>query len=105
LTGAGVRNTGLAGAVPVPVRGTVCGLLASLSETLKVAVSAPVMDGVKTMLIVHVAPTAIVPPQFELVTRKSAAFGPVNEAFTFVNPLWVRLASVTTRGWLVTPTM
>jgi hypothetical protein len=91
--------------VPVPVRGTICGLLASLSETLNVAVSAPEMDGVKMILIVQVAPMAIVPVQFELPLVKSEAFVPVNEMFMFVNALWVRLASVTTRGWLAVPTI
>ena len=49
--------------VPVPVRAAVCGLLASLSATLSVAVAAVAEVGVKVTLMVQLAPTARVAPQ------------------------------------------
>lgn len=53
--------TAPAGAVPDPESDDVCGLLGSLSETLKVADSLDVVDGVKTTLIRHVVLAASVP--------------------------------------------
>jgi hypothetical protein len=43
---------------PVPVSVAVCGLLASLSETLSVAVTAPVAVGMNFTLMVQLAPAA-----------------------------------------------
>jgi hypothetical protein len=48
---------------PIPVSVAVCGLLASLSATLSVAVAAPVVVGVKVTLIVQLLPTASVAAQ------------------------------------------
>jgi hypothetical protein len=62
--------------VPVPVSAAVCGLLASLSATLKVAVAAPATVGVNVTLIVHFAPVASVAPQ-ALVSAKDDAPAPV----------------------------
>jgi hypothetical protein len=95
LTIAGDRKTGLGGAVPVPVRGTDCGLDASLSVTLKVAVSTAMIDGVKVTAIEHVAPTAIKPVHVELPTAKSAAFAPEIETFVIISEFPVKFASVT----------
>ena len=47
-----------AGAVPVPERGTLCGLPLALSETETLALRAPVTDGVNVTAIVHDAPEA-----------------------------------------------
>jgi hypothetical protein len=104
LTVAGERKTGLGGAVPVPVRGTLCGLEASLSATLSVAVSAAMTDGVNVTAIEHVVPAAIEPVHVEVPTAKSAALAPAIETLVIVSELPVRFASVTTRPWLVTPT-
>ena len=71
--------------MPVPVSGTVCGLDASLSVTVSVAVSAPMSDGVNVTAIEHVAPTAIEPVHVELPTAKSAAFAPAIETFVIVS--------------------
>jgi hypothetical protein len=49
--------------VPVPVRTAVCGLPASLSVTLNVAVAAPAVVGRNVTLMVQLAPTASVLPQ------------------------------------------
>src|SRR5262249_1090013 len=75
-----------------------------LSATLSVAVSAPTTEGVNVIGIAQVAPAAIVPLQFVLPTTKSAAFAPLVETFVIVIVPPVRLASVTIRGWLSTPT-
>ena len=102
-TVAGERKTG-AGARPVPVSSTVCGLEGSLSATISVAVSAATNDGVNVMGIAHVAPAAILPVQFVLPIVKSAASAPPIETFEIVRLLPVRLARVTISGWLPTPT-
>ena len=51
------------GAVPVPVRFTVCGLPVALSVTVMVPVWLPVAVGVKVTLIEQFAPAASVAPQ------------------------------------------
>lgn len=104
FTVAGLRKTGLGGAVPVPVSGTVCGLDASLSVTVSVAVSALMSDGVNVTAIEQVAPTAIEPVHVELPTAKSAAFVPVMPTVVIVSVLPLKFASVATSGWLVKPT-
>ena len=60
LTDVGEAATLKSGVVPppVPVSVAVCGLLASLSETLSVAVTEPVAVGVNVTLIVQLAPAA-----------------------------------------------
>jgi len=54
----GVRVT--AGAVPLPVSGTVCGLPVALSVTEMLAVRLPVAVGVKVTEMVQLAPAASV---------------------------------------------
>jgi|SRR5450755_261119 len=66
--GAVILKSGLP-LVPVPVRAAVCGELASLSATLRVAVAAAAAVGVKVTLIVQVAPTASVAPQVEICAK------------------------------------
>ena len=64
-------------AVPVPLRGTVCGLFAALSAMLSEAVRRPVADGRNATCTVQLAPTASVDPQ-RLVTRKSPLLAPLS---------------------------
>jgi hypothetical protein len=66
------------GAVPVPLRATVCGLPTALSLILSVAVRVPVAVGRKVTLIVQLAPAAKVLPHV-CVWEKSLALVPVNE--------------------------
>src|SRR5579859_1969960 len=49
--------------VPIPVSVTVCGLLAALSLTVRVPVCEPALRGLKTTLIVQLAPAARLVPQ------------------------------------------
>jgi hypothetical protein len=77
----------------VPERLTVCGLLEALSLTSREALSAPEMLGLNVILMLHVAPEAIVAVQL-LVSLKSAALGPVMVAPVkpkFTPPLLVRV--------------
>ena len=62
---AGVSEMRLGTGVPVPVSGTVCGLLGSLSAMLSKAVSLAVVVGLKMIPIVQLARTASVVPQVE----------------------------------------
>jgi len=50
-------------AIPVPVRGTVCGLLLALSVTVSVPGITPVVPGVKLTLMLQLAPLATEVPQ------------------------------------------
>ena len=58
--------------MPVPDSATVCGLLGSLSVTLRVAVAAPVTVGVKVTLMPQFAPTASVAPQVVVCAKDDA---------------------------------
>jgi hypothetical protein len=58
--------------VPVPVSVAVCGLLASLSATLRVALTAPVAVGVNVTLIVQLAPAANVVPHWFVCAKDDA---------------------------------
>ena len=71
---AATEKSGVA-VVPVPVSAAVCGLLASLSATVSVAVTTPVAVGVNVTLIVQLAPAANVVPHW-LVCAKDDAPGP-----------------------------
>src|SRR5258707_8478813 len=81
----------------------VCGLDASLSWTLIVAVSGPVVEGVNVTAIEQVNPILTI-SQLELASAKSAPLAPMNEILVTVSWLLVRFASVTMKDWLVTPT-
>jgi hypothetical protein len=52
-----------AGATPVPVRLTVCGLPLALSVMVRVPLRTPVAVGVKVTLIVQLAPAPTLAPQ------------------------------------------
>jgi hypothetical protein len=55
-----------AGATPVPVSDTCCGLPAALSVIVRVPLADPVAVGVKVTLTVQLAPAASVAPQLLL---------------------------------------
>ena len=57
-----VAGVSVAGMMPVPDRGTVCGLSAALSVKVSAPVSAPSTVGVKFTFTVHLAPAARVVP-------------------------------------------
>jgi len=95
-----------AGAVPVPVRVTVCGLPAALSAKLNVADSAAVVEGVKVIITVQlpVGATGVATTQVFAAMLKSAAFGPemvgVLVKVRLALPVFI---SVTVRVALVVP--
>jgi hypothetical protein len=105
-----VRLVGVAaatGALPVPVRVTVCGLPPALSVMLTEAVRAPVAAGVNVTLIVQLPLAATELPQV-LVTAKSPGSVPVVPTLVIVKlafPVLVRVtdcaALVVPRFWLV----
>lgn len=66
--------------VPVPVSAAVCGLLGSLSATLRVAVAVPAAVGVKVTLIVQFAPAARVVPQVVVSANNDADVPPIETA-------------------------
>ena len=72
---AGERPT--SGAVPVPVRLTVCGLFVALSVKVKLAVRLPAVVGVNVKLTVQVAFTASELPHVLLDVPKSPGLEPV----------------------------
>jgi hypothetical protein len=63
--------------LPVPDRGTVCGLPIALSEILSTAERAPVAVGVKVTLNVQLESAASEPVQVVADSAKSPAFVPV----------------------------
>jgi hypothetical protein len=103
----GVVGTLATGALPVPMRFTVCGLPWALSAMLTAAVRLPMAAGVNVTLIVQLPFTATVLPQV-LVTVKSLGFAPVVPMLVMVKltfPVLVRVtdcaALVVPRFWLV----
>ena len=79
--------------VPVPLRLTVWVVGLELSVTVKVAVRAPVMDGVKVTLIEQLAAGASELPQLVLAIAKSKGSGPEMAIPVMVKaepPLFVR---------------
>ena len=66
-----------AGAIPVPERLTVCGLLEALSVKLSEALRLPVADGVNVTLTVQVlVGVTVAPVQVSALLAKSLAFVP-----------------------------
>ena len=80
------------GALPVPLRLTVCGLFAAASVKVSVPVAAPVAAGVKVTPTVQVAPAATLLPQVLLAIVKWA-----------VAAMLVKLSAVV--SWLVRVTV
>jgi hypothetical protein len=97
----GVRLT--TGAVPVPVRLTVCGLPAALSEMLTAAVRVPAAVGVNVTLIVQLPLAATELPQV-FVSAKSPALVPVMLMLVMLKLALPVLLRVTFCAALVTPT-
>ena len=99
-----VGDSVTAGAVPVPLKATLCGLPAALSVTLTVDVRVPVLVGVNTTLIVQLALLASVDPQvFVCVkSRRSppVSLMPINDSVDV--PV---LVTVTTCAALLVPTV
>jgi hypothetical protein len=60
------------GALPVPVRLTVCGLFTASSVNVSVPVAAAIAVGENVTPTTHVAPAAILAPQVLLATAKPA---------------------------------
>lgn len=85
------------GAVPVPLRATVCGLPLALSVTEILAVRAPVAVGLKVTLIVQFAPPARVAGLMGqvLVWAKSPGLVPLSEMLLMVSAAFPLLVSVT----------
>jgi len=86
-------TAGAFAAVPVPVRGTDCGLPVALSATLTFAVRAPVAVGLNVTLIVQFAFAARLAGHV-LVCEKSPGFAPVIETLVIVRAAVPVLARV-----------
>ena len=91
------------GAVPVPVRGTVCGLPAALSVRLRAAVRVPVAVGLNVILNVQLLPTAKLVVQV-VVSLKSPLLVPVKDRPLKVSVALPELVSVTFCALLLVPT-
>jgi hypothetical protein len=92
-----------AGAVPVPVSATVCGLPVALSDTEMLACRVPEAVGVKVTLMVQLVAAASELPQV-LVCAKSPLFVPVMLMLLRVKAALPELLSVTVLAALVVPT-
>jgi hypothetical protein len=93
-----------AGAIPVPVRGAVCGLPAALSLTEMLAVREPDAVGVNVAVTEQDAPAASDAPQV-FVCEKSPLFVPVMLTDEIVRAAVPALVSVTTLAGLLVPTV
>ncbi len=91
------------GAVPVPLRLTVCGLVVALSVMLKVAERLPGAVGVNVTLIVQVALAATELPQV-LVSAKSPGLVPVGAIPLMPRAVFPELVRVTVWAALVDAT-
>ena len=100
-----LRLVGVSSAVvPVPLSGTCCGLPAALSVTVKLALRAPVVDGLNVRLTVQLAAAARELPQVVAVSGKSRASAPVTAMLLIVIAVVPMLVSVTFFTGLVRPT-
>jgi hypothetical protein len=88
------------GALPVPVRLTVCGLFRALSVNVSVPVTAPIAVGEKVTPTTQLAPAAILVPQVLLATAKPALVTMLEK----LRATFTRLVSVTVLTALVPPT-
>jgi hypothetical protein len=98
---AGERLT--TGAVPVPVRLTVCVVGLALSVIVKAPVSEPTTVGVKVTLRVQLAPSATLAPQL-LVSAKSPLFVPAMVTLVMLSVALPVLVSIMGAAELVVPT-
>ena len=83
-----------AGAIPVPDRATVCGLLLAESVTLRVAVRVPAAAVLKRIVAVQLACAARLDPQVLLEIAKSPALAPAIAKLVNVTEVEVPLLSV-----------
>ena len=90
-----------AGAVPVPLRVTVCGLVRELSVNESVPDAAPMDVGLNLTPTAQLAPAAIPVPQVEL----DIANGPVIPMLLKVRGVLSRLVNVTVLAELALPTI
>src|ERR671931_978298 len=91
--------------VPVPVMGTVCGLLAALSVRVNVAERVPVPVGENVIATLQLVPRASVrPEQPSLTWVKSSAFVPRVAALETNSPALPVFVTVIDCGALVVPT-
>lgn len=88
------------GALPVPVRLTVCGLFRALSVKVSVPVAAPTAVGEKVTPATQLAPAAMLAPQVLLAIAKPA----LAPTFVMPNATLARFVSVTVFAALVLPT-
>lgn len=102
----GVSVTAPAAPAPVPVSGTLCGLVAALSLIVTPAVRLPPAAGEKVTEIVQVAFRASVDglSGHVVVRAKSAAFVPVIAMLVIVNTVVPEFVSVVDLAALVVPT-
>ena len=91
-------------AVPVPVRGTLCGLPAALSVKVAAADSALVNEGVKVTLSEQLLPAATELPQVLLAREKSLLLVPVTAMLVMDRATLPVFVSVTVCAALVVPT-
>lgn len=90
--------------VPIPLRGSFCGLPLALSVKVRVALRAPVAVGLNVTVIVQLADAARDAPQVVPVSGKSPASVPVTAMLVIVIAVVPTFFSVTIFAVLVTPT-
>jgi len=98
----GERLTAGALLAPVPERLTVCGLALALSAIFRVAVAAPLAEGVKVTLITQLAPAATELAQV-LVSIKSLALAPETPRLAILKAALPELLRVTDFALLELP--
>jgi hypothetical protein len=92
------------GAVPLPLRDTVCGLPEALSVKVSVAEAAPVTVGLKVRPTTQVALGATLAPlQVLVATANSEAFAPPNTTVEILSAMLPPLVTVSVIGALVVP--
>lgn len=102
VVGESVTANDVTGAVPVPLSGTSCGELASLSAMLRFADSAACVEGVNVTPIVQFPPAATDAPHV-FVWLKSPAFVPVVDMLVIVSVAVPLFVSVTVCTGLAVP--
>ena len=94
---------GTAGATPVPVSGTLFGLVGALVVKVRLALLATAVVGEKTTLMVQDALATRVPEQVLPLVENSAAFAPVSAIEEMLSVVFPVLVSVTARLPLEVP--
>ena len=91
-----------AGNTPVPVSGSICGLLELSSVMLTAAVRMPVEEGVRVTVMLQPPPAGTDVPQL-LVSAKSPLFGPVTLIDVIVRVASLMFVRIDSCGALVIP--